>query len=330
MSRARPQQVVLYWYRLCGCLRSHSGRQPSRSIMQLGDFSAHVVVDGKELEEYDVVIDSPTKATCYIASEEGKTFSVKWQCHAETRLIANSGKVMVDGISCGSYRMRCGSLGDMDTKVLSYLGRSTNARDLMFSRLQLNDDDLLDKEVPKDLGDISLNIKRGELVKSRRRNRNRKTEFCVPDEKFHEKSKKATVHRVSFGPERALRKQASKHHVRIVPNDDPLLVFVFKYRPLGILQATGIAPKPVSVSSGSCLKANLDEFEIEIEDGSYIEDIKPMALDGKIETLENELKRLRSLQASALQDRKPKRVKKEEPGLEKRPRFAPGEVIDLT
>jgi hypothetical protein len=46
--------------------------QPSRSIMQLGDFSAHVVVDGKELEEYDVVIDSPTKATCYVASEEGK------------------------------------------------------------------------------------------------------------------------------------------------------------------------------------------------------------------------------------------------------------------
>ncbi|KIJ07708.1 hypothetical protein PAXINDRAFT_182411 [Paxillus involutus ATCC 200175] len=300
--------------------------------MQLGDFSAHVVVDGKELEEYDVVIDSSTKATCYIASEQGKTFSVKWQCHAEIRLTDNSGKVMVDGISCGAYMMRSGSLGDEDTRVLSHIGE-TKARDLMFSRLQLSDDDdLLDKEVPKDLGDISLNIKRGELVKSRRRNR--KTESCAPDEnlKFHEKSKKATVHCVSFGPERVLRQQTtpSKFRVRVVPNDDPLLVFVFKYRPLGILQANGIAPKPVSVSSGSRHNVNLDECEIEIQDGSYIEDIKPVELDGRIETLENELKRLRSLQAGASQDRKPKRVKKEEPGLEKRLRFTPGEVIDLT
>jgi hypothetical protein len=44
---------------------------------------------------------------------------------------------MVDGISCGAYMMRSGSLGDKDTKVLSYIG-DTKARDLMFSRLQLS------------------------------------------------------------------------------------------------------------------------------------------------------------------------------------------------
>ncbi|KIK80736.1 hypothetical protein PAXRUDRAFT_833354 [Paxillus rubicundulus Ve08.2h10] len=291
--------------------------------MQLGDFSAHVVVDGKELEEYDVVIDSPTAVTCFIASEEGKKFAIKWKCHTKIRRTIASGKVHVDGISCGRYSLGVGSLGDTTVHSCALFG--TTSRDLIFSRLQLSDDDdLLHKEVPKDLGDISLTIEHGKLVKLLRPNR--KSELCIPDERFHEKCKKATVHRVSFGPERD-RKQS--HH-RFVANDDPQLVFVFKYRPLGVLQASGIAPKPDSVSFGSHHELNVNECEIDIRDGSYIADIKPVGLDGKIETLENELKRLRSLQAGTSQDRKPKRVKTEEPRLEKRPSFTPGEIIDLT
>lgn len=40
--------------------------------MQLGTFGAHIVVDGVPLKEYDIVFESPRKATCWIASEEGK------------------------------------------------------------------------------------------------------------------------------------------------------------------------------------------------------------------------------------------------------------------
>lgn len=41
--------------------------------MQLGTFAAHIVdVDGVPLKEYDTVFESPTRATCWIASEEGK------------------------------------------------------------------------------------------------------------------------------------------------------------------------------------------------------------------------------------------------------------------
>lgn len=40
--------------------------------MRLGTFTANIIVDGKALEEYDVVSESPTKVTCWVASEEGK------------------------------------------------------------------------------------------------------------------------------------------------------------------------------------------------------------------------------------------------------------------
>ena len=40
--------------------------------MRLGTFTANIIVYGKALEEYDVVSESPTKVTCWVASEEGK------------------------------------------------------------------------------------------------------------------------------------------------------------------------------------------------------------------------------------------------------------------
>ena len=39
----------------------------------MGDHSASIVVDGKELEEYEVTLDpNTTSATCWVASEVGK------------------------------------------------------------------------------------------------------------------------------------------------------------------------------------------------------------------------------------------------------------------
>lgn len=69
------------------------------------------------------------------------------------------------------------------------------------------------------------------------------------DKKFHERSKKATVHCVGqasslhiyfnnssilsrFGPEMA--RPTSLMHYHLIPNNDPELIFVFKYQPLGI------------------------------------------------------------------------------------------------
>ena len=48
--------------------------------MQLDTFTANIIVDGKPLEEYDVVSESPTKVTCWVASEEGKVCHMQCQC----------------------------------------------------------------------------------------------------------------------------------------------------------------------------------------------------------------------------------------------------------
>ena len=51
---------------------SPTSRQPLNT-MRVGDYTASIVVDEKELEEYKVTLDlSTTAATCWVASEVGK------------------------------------------------------------------------------------------------------------------------------------------------------------------------------------------------------------------------------------------------------------------
>ncbi|KAH0832992.1 hypothetical protein J3R83DRAFT_11973 [Lanmaoa asiatica] len=79
--------------------------------MQLGTFTADIIIDGKVLEQYDVVSESPTKVTCWIASEEGKSSSVKWECHEEPRSTTIQGRLWVDGMGCARATMVPTSLG---------------------------------------------------------------------------------------------------------------------------------------------------------------------------------------------------------------------------
>ncbi|KAF9232954.1 hypothetical protein BU15DRAFT_80642 [Melanogaster broomeanus] len=298
--------------------------------MQLGDFTAHIIVDEKELEEYDVVFDSETKATCWIASEEGKTFGIKWKCHALGNGQVVSARLTVDGTYCGGQQTNSRFQSVDNEHVISTVSSSTKTRDLMFSRLQLvDDDDLLHKEAPKDLGNISFTIRQGKL--SRASVRTTRKEFPLTDDTLHERSKKATPP-LALDLKETDNAPVPNSNLPSSPTNDPPLVFVFKYRPLGVLQANGIAPTPksVSASSSSRHEAISIDCEVETQSDSYTEDVKPAELDNRIQSLENELRRLRSLQAGPSEDRKPERVKKEEPGLEKCPIFTPGEVIDLT
>ncbi|KAF8126957.1 hypothetical protein EV363DRAFT_1433833 [Boletus edulis] len=298
--------------------------------MQLGAFTANIIVDGKALEEYDVTSESPTRVTCWVASEEGKPFAVQWKCHEERRIAGSQGSVYVDGTGCGNVLKYPGTLGDgSTTATLSSLIRATSMQDLMFARVQLSDDDaLLNKKIHKDLGEISLVIVRGEIKTVRE---NHHADDVMPfnnnNEELHERSKKATVHCVGFGPQKARKR--SRYICRLIRNSLPKIDFVFKYRPLSVLQANGIAPRPASADVDAGLENNDDERNVGAPNGSVPEDIKPAQLNGRIRNLENELKRLRDLQASDSEDRKPKRIKTES-REGRRPLIVPGEIIDLT
>ncbi|KAL4066114.1 hypothetical protein J3A83DRAFT_4375401 [Scleroderma citrinum] len=231
---------------------SFNGSEAKR--MRLGDYTASTLVDGKELEEYEVTVGpGATHATCWVASEAGKTFAY---------------------LSCQ------------------------------------DDEALLEIPVSQHFGEISLEIKYGKGVIQRHTTArgNRTLNLTT---KRHEKSmKKLSSHCVGFGPEDYC---PPGRVVDFTPNQDPPITFAFKYRPLEILQANGIAPQHSDISSDIAVPKNDTTAVLE-----------------RINLLENELKRLRDQVDDPAQDIKPKRVKKEHNMSEKLPPFISEEVIDLT
>ncbi|KAL4078875.1 hypothetical protein V8B97DRAFT_2021219 [Scleroderma yunnanense] len=269
--------------------------------MRLGDYTASTLVDGKELEEYEVTVGpGATHATCWVASEAGKK-----------RVVTTCGKVTLDGMYCNGGWIFPGCLGQQDTGCCSSITYGAKKRDIMFSNLQLSDDEaLLEIPVSQHFGEISLEIKYGKGVIQRHTTArgNRTLNLTT---KRHEKSmKKLSSHCVGFGPEDYC---PPGRVVDFTPNQDPPITFAFKYRPLEILQANGIAPQHSDISSDIAVPKNDTTAVLE-----------------RINLLENELKRLRDQVDDPAQDIKPKRVKKEHNMSEKLPPFISEEVIDLT
>ncbi|KAI6099632.1 hypothetical protein F5141DRAFT_388968 [Pisolithus sp. B1] len=282
--------------------------------MRLGDFSAHVVVEEEELKEYEVTVDSSgTQATCWIGSEAGKKFSVEWRCHS-VKGLASQGSLTVDGISCCKT-----ALSPTDDKVnaasCTAMVDDATRRDLMFCDLQLSDDeDLLGKSVSSHLGEICLRIVRGTLCWERRWAQGTGSQLTSRSNTYHEKSvKKLTTHCVGFGPEQ--KYPLARMTWKVTPNQDPPLKFIFKYRPIGILQANGIAPRPAPTLPTTVPN---DPSGTQRTQGGVLE---------RIALLENELKRLRNEVHDETEGQEPKRIKRE--CVEKYP-VVHGEIIDLT
>lgn len=104
--------------------------------MIFGDLSAYVFIDDQELPEYAVVASStPTenRITCWIASEEGKKFGVRWMNAAEQSWVIRA-TVSVDGVCCAGQTVGPGWVG---TKERTYLSNDSVTRDFMFSNIQL-------------------------------------------------------------------------------------------------------------------------------------------------------------------------------------------------
>lgn len=280
--------------------------------MRLGDFSAHVTVEGKNLKEYEVTVNSSeTQATCWIGSEVGRKFSVNWRCRSK-RGPDSRGDLAVDGINCDSV------VSDGTNIVpCSVMRLGMKERDLIFCDLQLSDDDaLLAKSVSSHLGEITLRIIRGTVSRKPVRAMGAGSQLTNHSHAnvYHEKSvKKLTTHCVGFGSERECTSR-SLVGWKSAPNYASL-EFIFKYRPIGILQANGIAPRPAPAIPPT--------FS---DNPSDTQKTQSRVLD-RIELLENELKRLRSQVHDEMEDQKPKRIKREH--KEERPAVH-GEVIDLT
>jgi len=282
--------------------------------MQLGELSAVVCVDGGLLPEYAVEYSADgMEATCWIASEKDKKFSVKMENTETLRTI--SCDVMVDGIKCGCSRLRDLSGTGVSTACRSSVSTSANTRrPLTFSQQILTDDDAyLDVAISPDLGTIKVVFKLvkpldGQGVYHDQRWRN----ICEPPIKVHERSKKGMGHSVQFGPEYHSPNisHLSSRTIKV------LATFVFKYRPIELLRAQGIAP-PAEREERAATPTGVVNLSMEVDEEDADEaEIKKLEM--KLNALKNKKK-----QVKRAPDVK-KEIKSEEPI------FKPGEVIDLT
>ncbi|KAJ7761011.1 hypothetical protein B0H16DRAFT_557321 [Mycena metata] len=213
-------------------------------MLQLGNFSAWISIDGKAATEYDVEISDDKKtATCWIASELGKRFSVHWvnsSYRGDT-----SGHVKMDGNSCGGKIIFGRTLPT--TAVKDGVPDGPYAvKPFVFSSLSLTDDDAYLGGGPgtsnqlQDLGLIELSII-PVRVSASRQHAAANPARDLSALKVHERSKKAVTQQVTLGQSEGLARPLSFSHTTRAGPD--LVTFRFKYRPLDILRANGIAPQ---------------------------------------------------------------------------------------
>ncbi|KAF7305830.1 hypothetical protein HMN09_00737000 [Mycena chlorophos] len=197
--------------------------------MHLNGFSAWISIENKDATEYAVEVDEArATATCWIASEVGKTFAILWKnvSYDEEDV---SARVKIDGSIC-SRKVHRLSLGNR-TLVSKGVEKGVIMEPFMFSTLSTTDDDESLMAPPTTLSDNP-----------------RSNKYSLPDIVVHERAKKAINQRVSLGQPVPIVKRKIYDTTKLGP---PVAIFRFKYRPLDILQASGIAPRPAEKRKAS-------------------------------------------------------------------------------
>ncbi|PFH48367.1 hypothetical protein AMATHDRAFT_5861 [Amanita thiersii Skay4041] len=237
-----------------------------------GSFDVKITVDDAALPEYDLNINVNERiVSCWIPSETGKPFTVRWKNLSP--VTDTVGLVYLDGKCTGS---KSSEKGRRDKVERSYIRISQDmVRPYTFSTLTLTDDDAhLDNPV-NDLGEIRLVLSRCVILppypitgsqSDAERHNWRDIDRSGPV--VHERSKKGLVHQAGFGDQYS----RPAHSISVLDRYEDLVTFVFKYRPLDVLQAHGIVPKPPSPkrkakSTGQKRKArDLESEVLEISD----------------------------------------------------------------
>ncbi|KAF9062863.1 hypothetical protein BDP27DRAFT_1336068, partial [Rhodocollybia butyracea] len=232
-------------------------------------FSASVVVDGQPLNEYNVETSSKngcTTVTCWIASEAGKQYKVQWK---DTVCATNrDGQVYVDGIYCGGKLLRSGYKNRV--RVLGGIKTSpTSLRPFEFSHLNMTDNEDVG-EMPINVGQIELRIYRWQETHTKKTQSTRG--LSLPAEQtFNEKAKKGIDHQTRFGE---VVHVETKNLASGKAIGKAFLQFHFRYGPLAVLQANGIAPPPQTASSSN----HSSRAKKHPREGST-EDVKPAIRD---------------------------------------------------
>ncbi|KAI0786154.1 hypothetical protein C8Q75DRAFT_282666 [Abortiporus biennis] len=211
---------------------------------RLHGVGAWILVDGKELYEFGSEIENDKVVSCYVASDEGKQFQFKFENTLNNRNYTF--EYTVDGEYLGG-RLSCTSKDLTEMLVTGMSINETTEKPFIFTKLNTSDDDALilnNKEKLDKIGSIEVKVfeyknKKPDL-----------SEWNHSAEKLkiilvHERSKKIGSHQISLGDSRTKPKREFRT-VDYVDPQNPLVTFVFRYRPRDILQAQGSNTQSVS------------------------------------------------------------------------------------
>ncbi|KIY70207.1 hypothetical protein CYLTODRAFT_419936 [Cylindrobasidium torrendii FP15055 ss-10] len=208
--------------------------------------SSWITVDGVTLPEYEYeASDIDRRYTYWVPSESGKEFVVNVQRTSSE--FSTSTRIFIDGKRAMAEILFAG--GEFDTVSCSAVTTSnTTERPLMFAELQFTDDDdsLLVHSESEGLGEIRIEQWRIEATMEMAFGAE---EFVGDNRPVHERLAKASAvsHRAVLGDERTRQNQLPVWSTRPIGR---LVTIVYRYRPLAILQARGIAPlSPVREST---------------------------------------------------------------------------------
>ncbi|KAH7911396.1 hypothetical protein BJ138DRAFT_1179600 [Hygrophoropsis aurantiaca] len=324
-------------------------------MLQYNQLSAWIAVDDDtELEPYGIEISPDTNTvTCWIVSEAGKKFSVNWKDCSPSRQRDLEGVVRLDGQKCGQTVTR--RTNPLHAKKSRVRLSPTLSRDIMFSDIQLTDDDAYLELSNANLGEVKLKLWHGTVTrKGVHKPRTEVTEV----QKVHERTKKAGTHCVGFGEMVTTEPIRFSKFARSTTR--PLATFIFKYRGYGaaifpllytcrlspmsflaayldLLRANGIVPPPqaqnsvIASSTKNAPESAAESSQAKNEDDDDDTEREISTLKRKLESLESKRKNSNGDRDRAPQprDRPIKRAKVKREHARKI--FVPsGEVIDLT
>ncbi|KAJ7574582.1 hypothetical protein C8J56DRAFT_466336 [Mycena floridula] len=224
--------------------------EPYPTMLQLGPFSAWITMEDVHQGVHGVEVNG-TEASCWIASEQGKKFSISW--HNALRDESIEAKLIIDGVVCNRHVMLDAYNFPQKPNAISVSSARTSEftrRDFVFSAVQITDDDAYLDTLGNSMEFGSIRIELWRLCVTAVRQQPLVHQYGGPvleSQTLHERSKKAGAHHVKFGEE----------YVTPIPVIDtidgykmdqrPLVAFNFRYRPLAILMANEIIPCPSSL-----------------------------------------------------------------------------------
>ncbi|KAI0732758.1 hypothetical protein C8Q72DRAFT_882111 [Fomitopsis betulina] len=205
------------------------------------DWETSVYCDGDMIDEYDFRIVDDETVSCYIPSEAGKNFAVKWR--SDLRMPA-SAQCYMDGHYMGNSTVEPGRSGARN-------GIRTDAcykQYFQFASLATtDDDDAADPEDPSinSIGVIEVRVYRVRFShEPYRLDRHPRPRGVADRTAVHERSKKAGSHCVKLGDGKWCEPlggtDPGPRRVYIDGIQHPYIRFIFRYQPRAMLQAHGI------------------------------------------------------------------------------------------